>query len=1797
MKRDFRTSEVPDLNENFRNYNSGTSLLAYYKFSQYDTTTNQVADFCKDTSIDPLTYESTVLSHAKLVESNPYQGRADLKSVSLRKAQKQCFRLPYVTLSERIASNQIPITIAGWAQMPDISGDGDANLGILTSIAAGTVFNTTNGNFKFVYAPATKKFEFGLVLTTSSAGVSTIIVPTVSIFDISKPVSSGDWFHFAIRVKSTIATTDATGADIGDIISIFINGENVTDAPSCTGGDSGGGTKFAGANSFILKSTDVIVGKGPSDTTAVAQFSTINFHELAFWTSALAEGEILSLYEAAKMFAGSGVLSLPPKVQIDNRENNTVVNPIVLANVDNLNNVTTASFFDDTTVRLFDSTSINYSAGIPRHSRLITASVASPSQEPDIYLNSGLRVPNSPYGCPSGSYVFGNATINTADSEALSVDSTYPGVGTQYTGDRPFTQQRYGKGYSWDIKESPAPFHPFNDTEVLDDRFSIWKEDSLIGPSFDVNRDSQHYLDYKLDLPTTSSRRGRSIIPITLKNSTILDATRYDVLNQQDPQGPTDASNTGFYYWNWKSKRWNQKGNTIEDGTTGVYHFRLLAERYYRWDWSTGSASVFGYGFFDCPSTPRKLVVSYSDGTSYLAGQTGGQQSYRKCSPAFAGFESIPRQFYPGPKETNGLFRTSSLILTASYPAFLTSSLYAGQPMMQYGAPQNTTYFAKEAERLKLSNYIQAPFILEKAILTLTVEGRRTYSNRDRFPANSYPQDDYVFFLYRQATVGNDIKQQLSSSDRYLICSGNVAVYAEDCWDSDSSGSIAGGGILGVKYSDKFGHLFKPVNSPAVSLKLLTEVTGGIFDPGSLKNSNRNRPYPASHTEDRAAFEVTTGQKSVEVVMTPALCPKRRYGQFWEHTQVQHVVSGNWYYLSAWGALSLRPPIAGVGTGGNLNIIGYVTREDVRYPPYTNQKNGAAVIGLPTQNKSFWSDDWEFMNREILYASACFSARNPDMDIMTPSTDISESLNYGYFGSTTEARSTDGKAAIINIASVPPDYNRGTPVFCSWLGGTTYVASPLNKEAIKPQFRGGYRIRSSSNDRRQWYGQRLPPKPKNFNISPEPETFMTPLGAVWETGSIWAQHRQNYGGEPWSSMPPVTPTTFLEINQINEEATKNFLAAEKLDPRTRNIGTRYSSYVQQGSASYFNITSSVNQITGSNPGWRQQLIWNGTRNVFDSPTQAGQRKTGYLLLPGDDLILGLDAALAAPKGQVSGSVTCLTGSYLRLSRREFKLTLVGSYVKDNRRIAISSDQQLLNANASLAIGTDRVTDQFLVGTRTDYQGSYLSKHMTGSMMRWISNKPLNPDLESDPLWTGRNLVDYVAPTAGDYRQFRRIFSSELSKSLGDTASFQRFTSCYDSGSVYYDSLVPLPQELYKPFDLTEFNEKGNYEGGTLPGSGDYGYRGPDGRIVTKNAVAGFGLSSRHDLKNLWNPDSVGQPNNAGNVVDAYNENWYRSFPYESKYTRKRKAADGSIVVVHPLRQPTPNMESKTAVLSSGSSTDINVRRLPLAKGRIFLAGDIGSSIDGNVGYAANNWRTWRKAGLLVAAPKILVGSVVPSWSTGAGGTNINPFFTAYAPEAQHSWFRSTDVGMHLRYQYGYVNCNDFFGLTTYSTSSGVPLRTSLEYATGLSYDRIGMTGEVGFYPMFVASRKPSGWKYGVMNPVPIGPSAKFRPDRFGQFRDMLEQRLDAVIYDTQTEVLVEDSYPVVSAFRDPAWANPTDWVPRAAEATRSSNLSIYSTSSLPYFDDPQGSVYPDGRNRSGPIDDEAEEYVVVVADE
>jgi hypothetical protein len=118
-----------------------------------------------------------------------------------------------------------------------------------------------------------------------------------------------------------------------------------------------------------------------------------------------------------------------------------------------------------------------------------------------------------------------------------------------------------------------------------------------------------------------------------------------------------------------------------------------------------------------------------------------------------------------------------------------------------------------------------------------------------------------------------------------------------------------------------------------------------------------------------------------------------------------------------------------------------------------------------------------------------------------------------------------------------------------------------------------------------------------------------------------------------------------------------------------------------------------------------------------------------------------------------------------------------------------------------------------------------------------------------------------------------------------------------------------------------------------------------------------------------------------------------------------------------------------------------------------------------------------------------------------------------------------------------------------------------------------------------------GWKYGILNGFRQTSKMIFRRDSYGQFRDMLEQRLDGKFYYEEIEEKCGTYDPILtpnttlSTYYDESpfsrkkipggtiGTSPvivkfigSDGSLTTPEKTDSSNLSLEATSSLPYFD-------------------------------
>ena len=126
----------------------------------------------------------------------------------------------------------------------------------------------------------------------------------------------------------------------------------------------------------------------------------------------------------------------------------------------------------------------------------------------------------------------------------------------------------------------------------------------------------------------------------------------------------------------------------------------------------------------------------------------------------------------------------------------------------------------------------------------------------------------------------------------------------------------------------------------------------------------------------------------------------------------------------------------------------------------------------------------------------------------------------------------------------------------------------------------------------------------------------------------------------------------------------------------------------------------------------------------------------------------------------------------------------------------------------------------------------------------------------------------------------------------------------------------------------------------------------------------------------------------------------------------------------------------------------------------------------------------------------------------------------------------------------------------------------------------------------IVSYKARGFKYGLASHEIINSFAVYRSNRYGQFRDMLEQRQFTAFNLNREDNITEGDHPVVCSFRVASFLEPgSTGNALEPENSDSSNLSIFCTSSLPYFED--FSLYPIGRNRANPVPEQQVEVVEV----
>jgi len=350
-------------------------------------------------------------------------------------------------------------------------------------------------------------------------------------------------------------------------------------------------------------------------------------------------------------------------------------------------------------------------------------------------------------------------------------------------------------------------------------------------------------------------------------------------------------------------------------------------------------------------------------------------------------------------------------------------------------------------------------------------------------------------------------------------------------------------------------------------------------------------------------------------------------------------------------------------------------------------------------------------------------------------------------------------------------------------------------------------------------------------------------------------------------------------------------------------------------------------------------------------------------------------------------------------------------------------------------------------------------------------------------------------------------------------------TCYEER--IYDTLVPNPIPCFKingasvSMSSTSFSE----------GIGGGGF----GAIDVENGLIMF---DNHV------PDQNGNTKNLNVAVDKH---WTKSYPFEPRYSAVK-------------RQKTINFNCEASYVlnfASSTATSLPIKR----KLKNLIVGTVGRNNINRFNKSTKDfdyslpesggWKHYWLADTVAITPA--VGTAL------TGSTTQNDLIkTLFGFGDSTSTFFDSQI-------------KDSSSLTGYAlkgTSNWPEFRARNNTITSVGYEAI--TGSYwNFGPVI------RGWKYGLYNGLPDFSSAYFRQGKYGQFRDMLEQRLFTVFNSDNssnfsstsqvntmltTKNVLESNVPVTVKFLDSNenLTNPIN--------THSQNLSMHATSSLPYFD-------------------------------
>lgn len=525
----------------------------------------------------------------------------------------------------------------------------------------------------------------------------------------------------------------------------------------------------------------------------------------------------------------------------------------------------------------------------------------------------------------------------------------------------------------------------------------------------------------------------------------------------------------------------------------------------------------------------------------------------------------------------------------------------------------------------------------------------------------------------------------------------------------------------------------------------------------------------------------------------------------------------------------------------------------------------------------------------------------------------------------------------------------------------------------------------------------------------------------------------------------------------------------------------------------------------------------------------------YLVMPGDQLTLSVSKmrpfVFQSSNPVFSGSNT---GHDISLLAGNISVTLYGSLIQAGVEYHDNLNQPLSSNAIHEVVGEDQpVVDQYEVAYRTEYTGSFTDNVMLGQLLqakniggkltlvqgtrdRKFNKLSADPGSVS-PLTT--NVADIVINPYKNYRL----------QTAGASWGYVRPSVFFDSAERFYDSMMPNISSVFSADNTSIFIQTPSLENWARRDQVDVGAGTP-----TTMPIGWIFFDFPYDIYE--------QAQASGGILNwqnVSNKRWTKAFPFEPRYaSANRQLTVNQNLVANYQYLPSSAGGSPYTVLNPIPST---------AVGGLFC-GSTGYGTNINI-LNSNQFNYFQSFTNLWFADVILAAT--NSFGYYTTGSTVN------------------DDLARVLYGFGDVNTyffnSDFLG-TSYMGTGHLADHRDVEGPHPVS-GAVNFPHGQGVSSYFEYSPVIRGWKYGVFSGIPSFSKAYWRHGKFGQLRDMLEQRLDTKFYQSPENKPDDPNFiqgTGTSAVRV-RYVDKTGKLTKV-ENTFSVNQSFECTSSIPYFD-------------------------------